>query len=45
MAIEASDLTLVFALLLILGGLSLVLFGLRRRHGDPGDGWDDGAVV
>jgi hypothetical protein len=39
------EVTLVLALLLIVSGLGLLLFGLRRRHGDPGDGWDDGAVV
>jgi hypothetical protein len=39
------NVTLVFALLLILGGLSLLLFGLRRRRGEAGDGWDDGAVL
>lgn len=41
----ASDVTLVLSLLLVLAGLTLLLFGLRRRHGDSGDGWDDGAVV
>jgi hypothetical protein len=41
----AGDVTLVLGLLLILAGLGLLLFGLRRRRGEPGDGWDDGAVV
>ena len=41
----ADDVTLVLSLLLLLGGLTLLLFGLRRRHGDPGEGWDDGAVL
>jgi hypothetical protein len=39
------NVTLVVGLLLILGGLALLMAGLRRRPGEPGDGWDDGAVV
>jgi uncharacterized membrane protein HdeD (DUF308 family) len=41
-----SDLTMVFALVLILGGAVLLLTGIwRRRSRDDADGWDDGAVV
>lgn len=41
----SGDATLILGLLLILGGLVLLFFGLRRRRGEPGEGWDDGAVV
>jgi hypothetical protein len=39
------DATLILGLLLVLGGFTLLMLGLRRHHGTPGeaDGWDDGA--
>lgn len=40
-----ADLALILALLLILGGATLLLTGIWRRRGGDGDGWDDGAVV
>jgi hypothetical protein len=39
------EVALVLGLSLILAGLCVLLFGLRTRHGEPGDGWDDGAAV
>ena len=42
----APDLALVLAMLLIVGGAVLLVTGIwRRRGGNDGDGWDDGAVV
>jgi len=42
----ATELTLVFAVVLILGGAAILLTGIwRRRDGGDADGWDDGAVV
>jgi hypothetical protein len=40
------DLALILSVLLIVGGAVLLLTGIwRRRGGNGGDGWDDGAVV
>lgn len=42
----APDLALILAVLLIVGGAVLLVTGIwRRRGGNGGDGWDDGAVV
>jgi len=42
----APDLALVLAMLLIVGGAVLLVTGIwRRRGGNEGDGWDDGAAV
>jgi hypothetical protein len=42
----APDLALVLAMLLIVGGAVLLVTGIwRRRGGNDGDGWDDGAIV
>lgn len=41
----AFEVTLVLALLLILGGASVLVAGMRRHRGEPGEGWDDGAEV
>ncbi len=40
------ELIFVLALLLILGGGAILVLGMRHhRHGDPREGWDDGAEV
>lgn len=40
-----TDLLVVLALLLILGGAAILVAGMRRHRGEPGEGWDDGAQV
>jgi hypothetical protein len=40
-----TDLIMVVALLLILVGAGVLVAGMRRHRGDPGEGWDDGAEV
>lgn len=39
------DSALLLAVLLIVAGGTLLVTGLRRGRGDPGDGWDDGSRV
>jgi Flp pilus assembly protein TadB len=40
------DLTMVIAVILMLGGAVLLLTGIwKRRNSSEADGWDDGAVV
>ena len=39
------DVIMVLALLLILGGATVLVIGMRRYRGAPGEGWDDGAEV
>jgi hypothetical protein len=40
------DLTLILAVILMLGGSAILLAGIwKRRGGGDADGWDDGAVV
>jgi hypothetical protein len=41
----SGDLNVVLSLILILGGLTILVLGMRRQHGAPGEGWDDGAEV
>ncbi len=36
--------SLILGLLLVMGGVALLVLGLRKHRGEPGDeGWDDGA--
>lgn len=37
--------TVLLSAALVIGGGVLLLLGLRRHHGEPGDGWDDGSAV
>jgi len=39
------DLIVVVGLVLILGGGAILVAGMRRHRGAPGEGWDDGAEV
>lgn len=39
------ELIAVLGAMLVLGGGALLLTGIRRHHGEPGDGWDDGSRV
>ncbi len=39
------DLVLVVGMVPTVGALAIFLSMMRRRRGDPGDGWDDGARV
>lgn len=39
------DAIMVLALALILGGATVLVIGMRRHRGEPGEGWDDGAEV
>ncbi len=41
----AFDLVMVLALVLIVGGAVILVAGMRRHRGEPGEGWDDGAQV
>ncbi len=41
----STDLIVVLALLLIMGGAGILVAGMRRHRGEPGEGWDDGAEV
>lgn len=39
------ELIMVLALVLVLGGAAILVAGMRRHRGQPGEGWDDGAEV
>jgi hypothetical protein len=40
-----TDLIMVVSLLLMFSGAGVLVAGMRRHRGEPGDGWDDGAEV
>ena len=41
----SGDVIIVLSLVLIVGGLTILVMGMRAHRGEPGEGWDDGAEV